>query len=173
MATLLKEEQKKIESFVESIQLQTGMSYPENSLIDIVKSLGVEVYLADLTKLGDDVSGVIQYPTDENGNSQAAIYININYPDTRKNFTLAHELGHYLLHPNETKFRIDKFEYKKDTKESKEESEANYFAACLLVPKQKLEKVLVILNADLDKVAKYFGVSRAVIETRLQWIRTN
>ncbi|MBR1479487.1 MAG: ImmA/IrrE family metallo-endopeptidase [Alphaproteobacteria bacterium] len=49
-------------------------------------------------------------------------------------FTVAHELGHYILQPlaEKEEYRLDEYRY--DDKNAGKETEANYFAASLLIP---------------------------------------
>lgn len=170
MALLTSDRQIQIDNAIEDIKLRSGMSYPENGLLDIVKAFNITTLEMDFSKF-PTVKGVVQYKNKQ-GDPDPKIFINKDLPPEGKTFTLAHELGHYFLHPNEDKLRIDHFDYSQQTKESLEESEANYFAASLLVPKEKLLKTLSLTN-DIGVVASYFGVSKPVIETRIQWIKKN
>ena len=64
-------------------------------------------------------------------------FIAANKKDTlkRRIFTVDHEVGHYILQPlaDEEEYRLDKYRY--DDKNAEKGTEANYFAASLLVPK--------------------------------------
>ena len=173
MAILTRSRQQEIDQKIEQIKLDVGLSYPKDNLQQIIEAIGVEVLSADLPDFeGKRVKGVIRWSEKESEAGAARIYLNQNLSDTTKLFTLAHELGHFILHPNEERLRIDLFDYSQDTKESEQETEANYFAASLLVPKEKLVKLIELTN-DLDAIAQYFGVSRPVVETRMRWIQTN
>jgi len=170
MALIPIDRQKQIDSILDDVRLRTGKSYPENNLLEIARELGIKVYEVDFSD-HPNVRGVIQY-YDEAGKYEPAIFINKNQSATTKTFTLAHELGHYILHKGKRRLRIDKFDYSQNTEESREETEANYFAASLLVPKEKLIR-LIRLTSDKQKIADYFGVSMPVIDTRARWIRKN
>ena len=63
-------------------------------------------------------------------------------------------------------------DYSKDDQETKEESEANYFAASILVPK-KLLQYRMAQGDSPAKLAEYFHVSLPVIENRIRWIEAN
>ena len=71
------------------------------------------------------------------------LFYNVSMPKGRQNFTKGHELGHYYLgHPLEngaifcsTKDVIDNGEHSR----SPIETEANYFATFLLMPKQMVK----------------------------------
>lgn len=80
---------------------------------------------------------------------------------TRIRFSILHELGHFILGHNMDP-NIPMALYKK------QEVEANYFAAQLLMPEQvlgELRKRLLCLNAE--NVKRYFGVSREAADVRL------
>ena len=170
MALLPNERQKEIDHVVQDIKLRTGITFPEGNIVELVKALGIKVYEVDLSAY-PNVKGAVQYQN-KAGKIEPIIYINKNISPYGKTFTLAHELGHYLLHKGEDKLRIDEYDYSQNTKESLQESEANYFAASLLVPKEKLLKVLAVTD-KIDTIANYFGVSKPVVETRIQWIKKN
>lgn len=80
---------------------------------------------------------------------------------TRIRFSILHELGHFILgHNMDTNIPMALYR--------KQEIEANYFAAQLLMPEQvlgELRKRLVCLNTE--NVKSYFGVSREAAEVRL------
>ncbi len=162
-----------IERKVQGIKLGTGLSYPENSLVDIANSLGAEVLSADLPPLeGKRVKGFIQWlPDEKRGESpySAKIYLNKNQSSTTRTFTLAHELGHFLLHKDNNNFRIDLEDYATDDSYN-QETEANYFAGEILMPKEKF--ISVLKNAgNLDNVAEAFGVSVPAVGARMKWLR--
>lgn len=170
MATLTKDDQYRIDSVIQNLQLQLGFSYPEKNILDLAKAAGVQVYEADLSKIKQHASGLIEYDDTEK-KSNPRIYLNDSMGKERKIFTLAHELGHHFLHKGQ-KWRLDTLDYSKTDKDTKEESEANYFAASILVPKD----LLMYRMAEGDspvQLAKYFHVSLPVIKNRLRWIKMN
>jgi Zn-dependent peptidase ImmA (M78 family) len=162
---LAKEQQRNIEMAVNEMLARIGMEYPKNSLLEIIKELNIIAYLVDFKEHADKVSGIIDKRT-----IPAKIYLNKRHPKTRQTFTLAHEIGHFILHDNSINYRVDTYLYTDE--KAKEENEANYFAACLLVPKYKLLELLE-KTSDLSTIADYFGVSPAVIAIRQNWIETN
>ncbi|OGK13121.1 hypothetical protein A3A93_04135 [Candidatus Roizmanbacteria bacterium RIFCSPLOWO2_01_FULL_38_12] len=172
MSYLSIDDQKRIESVVDNIKMQTGLSYPENDLIEIAKSLGIEVFESDVSEY-PNIDGLLEY-VDEKGKAEPKIFLNKDRPETRKRFTLAHEIGHYVLHKNDkVRYRIDELDYSDNAEDTKLETEANYFAAVLLVPEDKLRKILALSDNDYNVAAEFFGVSRPVIENRIKWIKTN
>ncbi len=87
------------------------------------------------------------------------IYINGEEPLYRQRFTIAHELGHWILkHQAEVDYRNNQAPY------SAEELQADYFAACLLMPKNTFLNVYQKMN--ISQLAAFFGVSRKAIGIR-------
>jgi len=75
-------------------------------------------------------------------NRQFYIFVNRNIDNTgRKNFTLAHELGHFALqhYLHTASFFCAEIKEEGDVN-SEQEKEANYFANCFLLPKGKIKK---------------------------------
>ena len=93
------------------------------------------------------------------------IYINNNYPATRNLFSVAHEIGHYILHEGK-QYRFD--DYKKYlTKEQRQiEYEANDFAGKLLMPEYRFVDLYCKSGGNKSKLADFFGVSLEAIKTR-------
>ncbi|HSW80919.1 MAG TPA: ImmA/IrrE family metallo-endopeptidase [Candidatus Saccharimonas sp.] len=168
MATLTLEDQNRIDTAIQDLQLQLGFSYPEMNILDLAQTAGVQVFETDLTELG--ASGLLQYDNDEL-KTNPRIYLNISMSPERKVFTLAHELGHHFLHKGE-KWRLDKLDYSLEDQNTKEESEANYFAASILVPKE----LLLYRKSEgdtVERLADYFNVSIPVVKNRLRWVGVN
>ncbi len=132
-------------------------------------------------------------PTDDNlsgflltdvVNKTVVIGVNSNQHPLRQRFSMAHELGHFLLHENEGIH----FDYKnkillRDETSSKgtdiREKEANLFAAELLMPNKLLEKDLMIIHSidfleakeeNLDKLAEKYEVSTQAMTFRLTYL---
>lgn len=141
---------------------------------EIAKSLGVTV-VADPSS-SDDISGF--FILDE---GQPIIGVNAKHSPARQRFTIAHELGHYLLHrPGEGVAYVDKaFLVKFRNAESSsgeysEEIEANLFAAELLMPHSEIQKAISQCSTfdahDDDRIselANRFGVSQQALLIRL------
>lgn len=112
---------------------------------DIAGALGIlEIRQAPL----EGAEGVLITNSDK---QEGAILINANAPHTRRRFTLAHELGHFV-NPWHTPTRSDGFRCSAQdiratlsrslTREQRMEVEANQFAAALLMPLQHIQRFL-------------------------------
>jgi Zn-dependent peptidase ImmA (M78 family) len=112
---------------------------------------------------------------------RVVIGVNTDHSENRQRFTIAHELGHLLLH-NPAEVHVDRnfktFIRLRDEVSSQgvdqDEIEANYFAAELLMPKRFLEKDLRDIDGlDLhdqriiDDLAKRYVVSTQALLLRL------
>ena len=119
--------------------------------------------------LDGDLSGFLYSESGE-----AVIGVNTHHASVRQRFTVAHELGHLLLH-NHDQLHVDyKFRSGSSSEgNDPEEIEANLFAAELLMPASFLAEDLQgspIDFADADvvyRLAKKYGVSAQALTIRL------
>jgi Zn-dependent peptidase ImmA (M78 family) len=98
--------------------------------------------------------------------------VNAEDSPARQNFTVAHELGHYLLeHELSGAEYTCLFRNPANQKNTPIEKEANCFAANLLVPtyilREYLDKYPFATNEQLSKI---FGVSSEVLRFRRQYL---
>lgn len=108
-----------------------------------------------------DISGAFDRSTNR-------IYISEDDIYHRQAFTLAHELGHIILHADKDKeifYRYQTLNLEKE--DGIEETEANWFAASLLMPKNLILKFWS-LTKDVNKLADIFGVSNSAMFYRLK-----
>ena len=107
--------------------------------------------------------------------NKASIAVNSEHSVARQRFTLAHELGHYLLHRNEQDVFVDAPLYR-DKKSSlgtdRLEIEANAFASAFLLPEKLLERevnapVDPLDEAQLQHLANRYKVSVQAVVYRL------
>jgi Zn-dependent peptidase ImmA (M78 family) len=135
---------------------------PPVPIFDLVRQYGLGISEAFFAPPHDNVAGYIDM-------EKQRIVLNRGEPTTRKVFTLAHELGHWLLHRERVTEKpaltiLLRTATLKDQPRIPVEQEANCFAAELLVPGYLLEHYKA---ADDDLIARLFGVSRDVIRYRL------
>lgn len=87
----------------------------------------------------------------------------------RNVFTVAHELGHYILHAKWGEKPLIAYRRDKD----RTEWEANWFAAAFLMPRESVSALMTSASGEDDpaqRVANHFGVSRAAAEVRLKYL---
>ena len=120
----------------------------------ICEKLGIDI---NLTILPNGHAGYYDHQTN-------TIMVNDEQPATRNLFTVAHELGHYILHEG-TNNRYDEY-HKYTPEERKKEFQANDFAGKLLMPEKQFIQSFRKNNGILLDVAYEFGVSVRACEVR-------
>jgi hypothetical protein len=101
----------------------------------------------------------------ESDGRQATININREDHPVRQRFTIAHEIGHLLLHPmnaGQVHFRDTTFVG------SWQETSANRFAADLLMPEWMLDLAMSSTGGQVWRLARLFNVSEQAMEYRLE-----
>jgi Zn-dependent peptidase ImmA (M78 family) len=99
--------------------------------------------------------------------ANATIYVSKSDTYQRQAFTVAHELGHFSLHSTKEKETFYRSDMAKLGKEDlREEREANWFAASLLMPRQLVETTWPIMQ-DVNEMAELFRVSYSAMRYRL------
>lgn len=119
----------------------------------------------------------------KSGADSFEIHIDPGFAEARKNFSIAHELGHLFMHlgfmTDEEKWNsFTDFEDSIKTRNNhydKDEFEAHEFAASLLMPEDEFK--VVSNNNKLDNnrykltpIANHFGVSVDAVRTRGRWL---
>lgn len=130
----------------------------------LAEALGVKVFKATLPA---GVSGEIS--RDKQGNY--IIRINRHEAPRRQRFTLAHEIGHLLLHKDFIGDGIVDDALYRSRLSNNLEFEANRMAADLLMPRSEVEKLSKLEDEDdqafIDRVSDYFAVSPQAAQIRL------
>lgn len=133
----------------------------------LIKSLDIELHEAWLDK---GISGQL-----EKKNGKYRITVNAENSRVRKRFTMAHELGHYVLHRDLVGDGVDDDKAYRSTHEGlyyntnigpKQETEANQFAANLLMPHDLLEELRRQGKQPIE-IAKIMEVSQPAIKIRM------
>lgn len=135
---------------------------------EVARGLGVRVHYAWLDR---DVSGeLLRLPSGE-----YQINVQANDPPTRQRFTIAHELGHYVYHRHLIGAGIDDDRAYRSTNVGryhnrdigpKQETEANQFAASLLMPDHLVDEAIGQGLARRQMAAE-MGVSEHAMAIRL------
>lgn len=164
---------EEINKFTDSLRSNLHITSPIE-LEKIIEGLGGT--LEETTKLPEHIEAMI-YRIE----NSFKIEVHKNFPPTRKRFSIAHEIGHLFLHMgylvNPQKWAATG-EYADSAflrhGHSLEETEANEFAASLLMPKAEfLEIAQQNLNDnyyDLPPIAQYFNVSLDSVRYRGRWL---
>lgn len=84
----------------------------------------------------------------------------------RDRFTIAHELGHYFLHYRRLNL-TGPADFGRGSR-NRAETEANVFAASLLMPKDRFIKIHRECGGDSEAIASKFGVSPLSVDVRCQ-----
>jgi len=149
-------------------KLRTFMNSAPVDVEGAARSLGIEVRQAFLDR---EISGQIE----KSATGRYRITVNAADALTRQRFTIAHELGHYVFHRPLIGDGIDDDRAYRSTSTGKyfntrigpiQETEANRFAANLLMPKNLINYLKSRGNISTEDLAKALGVSVAAMRVR-------
>lgn len=136
--------------------------------VTLANKLGIKIHNAQFSD--GSLSGMIS-----KRGENIMILVNQRDSDTRKRFTIAHELGHHFLHLMEEDgefidetinlFR-EQLQDGEQRSSKRKEVEANKFASALLMPKYLVKKEFD-RNNDLSYLARKFGVSESSMGYRI------
>lgn len=131
-----------------------GRSYTD--IETIINNYGIRIYYYAFSS---EISGIFTWI-----GKQPVIGINKLHPKVRQRFTMAHELYHFLKHPEDRQV----LRMSSTITDNLEERQASCFAASLLMPKQ-------VITANKEKsvkaLAKFFKVSEEAMEIRVNEFR--
>lgn len=160
---------------VDEVLRDTEMISIPIEIVSIANFYGFQVYEIPMD---DNVSGMIisDKQNIKNFDTNKIIVINANHAQTRKRFTVAHELGHYILQgqPQECYAHRDSGVY------NESEKDANSFASALLMPEKdvlnEIEQLKSIYGDITDAVieaniANKFNVSKSAADVRLKKLK--
>ncbi len=127
--------------------------------VAIAKAMGVNV----AARSSGHESGRFQYQDD----GRPEIWFEPSEPRVRQRFTIAHELGHFVLNHG-PQFRDGVQNFNLAARDWRER-EANAFAANLLMPRQAVDVAIADLGfTDIERLAQAFDVSQVAMKYRLQ-----
>jgi Zn-dependent peptidase ImmA (M78 family) len=136
----------------------------------IAKQVGVSVFEVDLA---GDIDAILKY---YRGGSTPAIFVDPSSSLNRKRFSIAHELGHFVLNsrldPKGGILETDTFyrDGNSQTGDDPVEVFANQFAAELLMPSRFVRSLADQGKTDLVMAAD-FGVSLEALRNRLNTLK--
>lgn len=153
---------KSIQNLVKKFVKAINFDPIEQNVKDIVERLkGTTKYEDDSKWFDINGGGMVVHGKDKE--PKFTIYLPKYTSTNRDNFTIAHEIGHYILHSQFGEFA---FEIKRSGENIRTEWEANWFAAELLMPEDKIRedyKTLSIYELNLK-----YKVSISAIKVRLK-----
>ena len=147
-------------------------SYDDQMPVPVFEMISVVGLGPDYQVMDNEYSGKIVRADNEAG---YLIVINSRHHPNRRRFTGAHELGHYIYHRDLLDGGTgDTLAYRSDGSESPnerigpaQETEANRFAANLLMPNRLIEKLQAEGIEDPALMAERLGVSEAAMRIKL------
>lgn len=167
---------KAIQQQVEKLLKMNKVTSPPVPIEKIAKTLGLDIRMAP------DHEGLSGFLVTDPDNARTIIGVNKGHHPNRRRFTIAHEIGHHVLHENES-VHVDETGIFKVALRSAESSsgmdpteiEANTFAAELLMPEQLLEQDIEECASSIDlgddsfiqALAKRYEVSVSAMTFRL------
>lgn len=152
----------------EALKILKGFGYtkPPVNIVEICKEMGLQIYETSFNEQAN-ISGYYDH-------QNKVIVVNDKDILSRKMFTIAHELGHYVLHKSylekvgqDILYRDSFITPQKDPKEI----EANKFAANIMAPKFMLDYYYKnFLNGifDIGEIAEVFVLSRQMMTYRFK-----
>ena len=150
-----------------------GVENPPVAVELLAEFLGIRVVYKPYED-GDDVSGMLY-----RGEGRPVIGVNSAHHIHRQRFTIAHEIGHFVLHEGKMYVDTPTVRFRDSISGlaiDNEEIEANGFAAELLLPRKFLERSLDGLfkrkvrdrKGIVEKLSSEYKVSSQTVEFRLK-----
>ena len=129
----------------------------------IADHLGYKCFLFDPQDAAQmEISGAVNH-------EKKIIYLNQNENFRRQFFTLAHEIGHIVLHGNQENFIDYRLSFGGISEDK--EKEANYFAAELIMPREIFIYKWSALKGNLEALSDFFGASPSAISIRAEILK--
>jgi Zn-dependent peptidase ImmA (M78 family) len=152
----------------------------ENEALSLLRNAGITEPPVNPVKLAKDYSGIkvefVVFSTDSANISgfydfeENAIVVNSEESPLRQTFTVAHELGHKILHADWAKSEDYKVLLRNPDQRDQDfrEKEANAFAANLLMPRFMMDRYWEI--ASSTQLSRLFAVSVPAVKARLSFL---
>lgn len=139
---------------------QFGYNSESDTYVDTIKlakSLGFNVGETTILKPNED-GFIIVYQ------GYKTIGVNKKRSLEDKRFTIAHELGHFVLHEKTLQDKMMMREHIDVKAENSEEDEADFFAACILMPERSFKKQAEELRNAKVKESDIIAVLRILFK---------
>jgi len=161
---------QRIRAVVDKILVDCHITHAPVPVDQIAKLLGIVIRESPAD---DDISGALIRADQD---SPIIIALNEMHHPNRKRFTIAHELGHLVLHKGDSihvdqNVRVNWRNQESSSGVNWKEVEANRFAAALLMPTQFLTRDIETVDLDdadgVSKLARRYKVSEQAMRNRL------
>lgn len=163
---------RRVEQAAQDLLASLRITAPAVPVWEVAEQLGVAVYE---TQLESGVSGILYRQDDE----PPIVAVNASHAHVRQRFSIAHEIGHLQLHAGRpiivdhlVRGRVNMRDERSSLATSREEIDANGFAAALLMPADWIdadleEAVGVPAGRTVQRLATRYDVSAKAMELRL------
>jgi Zn-dependent peptidase ImmA (M78 family) len=154
---------RKVELAVSTILNNFAVTEPPVDPVRIAREMGVRVVFVGFDANASGISGF--YDCEEN-----TIFVNKDEFPLRQTFTVAHELGHKVLHEDWAKSSDYRVLLRDTSSQYSDyrEKEANAFAAGLLMPRFLVDRYWGHLS--VEQMSRLFAVSVPVVKNRLSFL---
>lgn len=132
-------------------------------LTAIAHDLGIHIRQEALS---DNVSGMLIRNQERGGSSGFEIVINSYHPQSRRHFTLAHEIAHFILHRDLIESGLTDNKLYRSGLPEPEEVQANRLASEMLMPAPLIREYHA-QGLSTRRLAELFAVSEAAMRIRL------
>ena len=152
--------------------LSSILPYQQEAPVDVLKIakevFGINVW-AD--NLGNGISGKLFRDQVNGGSSGFSIVVAFGDAHNRQRFTIAHELAHFVLHRQQMtifggEITDDTF-YRSQHMSNAQETEANRFAADVLMPYSLIQRLMDRGITEVSQLSRMLMVSEAAMKIRL------
>lgn len=154
---------RRVEREVRRILDEFVVEEPPVDPVKIARDLGVNVYFVGFDPKHSNVSGF--YDCEED-----AIFVNRDEYPLRQTFTVAHELGHKVLHEDWARSNEYQVLLRNPAEQEHDfrEKEANAFAAGLLMPRDIMDRYWKRLS--VEQLSQLLAVSVPAVKNRLSFL---
>jgi hypothetical protein len=135
----------------------------------LAEALGLAVWEDD--DLSEGVSGKLFQDKEAGGPEGYSISVRASDPYVRRRFTVAHEIGHFVLHRNRIGSSLTDDGFYRSNLSSWEEVEANQFAARALMPRELLKQHIQAYGIAPALLSTIFKVSESAMRIRIESLK--
>jgi predicted transcriptional regulator len=162
MATLAAPNSVVAEYTAKSVIREFQKSAPVN-VVSLAERLGLHVWVEEMP---DDISGKIIKDTVNGGSAGYSVIVNEKHVLVRQRFTVAHEIGHFLLHRQAIGDGLTDDALLRSGLSTLQEVQANKMAADILMPFPLIEAAVKSGVRTIEELAVKFQVSRQAMAIR-------